>query len=104
MFYDLFPYRNDNDDTRYLIACSVCGNFGNFSFNDPIHTSYPEVIIVGSKINSSNGEQQQNGGSERSGLDNANIIIGATSVVPSTIEMGTVLIKQSANYTDDIAK
>src|SRR5690606_11045135 len=64
MLYDLFPYRNDNDDTRYLIACSVCGNFSNFSFNDPIHTSYPEVVIVGSKINSSNEEQQQNGSTD----------------------------------------
>ena len=49
------------------------------------------------------GAQQSNGG-ERSGLDNANIIVGSTGIVPSTIEMGTVLIKQRANYTDDIAK
>ncbi len=47
------------------------------------------------------GGQQQNGGE---GWNTANNVVGATSVVPSTIEMGTVLIKQSANYTDDIAK
>ena len=60
--------------------------------------------LVGHSVflsNSSIGEQQQNGGD---GWNTANTVVGATSVVPSTIEMGTVLIKQSANYTDDIAK
>jgi len=46
--------------------------------------------------------QQGNGG--MSDWEKANTVVGATGVVPSTIGMGTTLIKQSANYTDDIAK
>jgi RHS repeat-associated protein len=42
--------------------------------------------------------------SDLSGFEQASIIVSNTSVVLSTIEMGTVLIKQSANYTDDIAR
>lgn len=37
-------------------------------------------------------------------LDNVNTVLGATSVVPATIEMGTEIIKKSATYSDDIAK
>lgn len=36
--------------------------------------------------------------------EKANTVVGVIGVVPSTIGMGTALIKQSANYTDDIAK
>lgn len=33
-----------------------------------------------------------------------NIALGATNVVPSTIRMGTKVIENTANYTDDIAR
>ena len=37
-------------------------------------------------------------------LDNANTAVNGASVVPSTIAMGTEVIKKSATYTDDIAR
>src|SRR5690606_13899013 len=57
----------------------------------------PEVVIVGSKSNSTNEELQANGGSERSGLDNANIIVGATSFAQGAQENIIALDKSLNN-------
>ncbi|WP_129022112.1 RHS repeat-associated core domain-containing protein [Edaphocola flava] len=56
------------------------------------------------KYSSGYSGQQSSGGGDPSGWSTANTVVGATSVVPSTIEMGTKMIIRSATYTDDIAR